>query len=221
MHNVLVNVFTRREQLLHALRTGDGLAPLVWRMALGSVLCATLYGAVLGAQVGGWQVLASPVKLPLILVGTCGLCVTALYVLFALAGARLHWLQVCGLSLCAVAASSLTMLALLPITAFWTLSFGGERSPVMAVHSAAFFLAGLVGTRFGREMTACLLQETRYLRVMTAWMWIYGLVAQQMAWIFRPHFNATSVFMRPLQSGGSALESWARMLLEALRHGVS
>lgn len=219
MNGVLVNVFTRREQLLHALRTGEELPALVRRMAAGSALCAVLYGVVLGVQVGGWQVLASPVKLPLILLGTCGLCVAALYVLFALAGAKLRWLQVCGLSLCAVAASSLTMLALLPITAFWTLSFASERTPVMWVHSAAFLLAGTVGTRFGREMTARLLPEPRYVRVMTAWMVVYGLVAQQMAWLFRPHFNATTCFMRPLQSGGSALESWFRTVLEVLHRG--
>ena len=67
--------------------------------------------------------------------------------------------------------------------------------------------------------SASLLPEPRFLRVMTAWMWVYGLVAQQMAWIFRPHFNATTCFMRPLQSGGSALESWFSMLFSALHRG--
>ena len=33
-----------------------------------------------------------------------------------------------------------------------------------------------------------------------------------MAWIFRPHFHATTVFMRPLQSGGSALENLWHLL---------
>ena len=42
-------------------------------------------------------------------------------------------------------------------------------------------------------------------------------MAQQMDWIFRPHFNPTHSFMRPLTSGGSALESLAKMVLHLFR----
>jgi hypothetical protein len=221
MNGVAFNVFTHREQLLHALRTREGLPEVARRMASASFLCALLYGCVLGAQIGGWQVLSSPVKFPLILVGTCGICIGALYVLLAVAGARLDWLQVTCLALCSVTASGLTMAALLPISTFWSFVFhagpSSSREPVTLIHCAAFFIAGTVGTRFGLEMTQALFPERRMLRVMLAWMWIYGLVAQQMAWLFRPHFHATDVFMRPLSTGGSALETIGRILLGWLR----
>src|SRR5688572_3120543 len=84
-----LNVFTSRAELVEALRAGTGLAPLVRRMGAASLGCAAVYGLVLGGQMGGWQVLSSPVKLPLILVGTGALCIAGLYVLLALAGARL------------------------------------------------------------------------------------------------------------------------------------
>jgi hypothetical protein len=210
---MLMNVFARRQQLQDALRTGEGLPPLLRRMAGGSLACATAYGAVLGAQIGGWQVFSSPIKLPLILLGTAAICVTALYVLLALAGARLGWTQVVGLALCSVSASGLTMAALLPVTAFWTFSFHGNPSLIALTHSAAFLLAGAVGTRFGLETAGALFGERRLMAAMVVWMWIYGLVAQQMAWLFRPHFNPTSVFMRPLSSGGSALEGLFRLLM--------
>ena len=213
----VLNVFTQRERLLHALRTGEGLPEMVRRMAIASLLCALLYGSVLGALTGGWQVVSSPVKFPLILVGTGALCAGALYVLLALAGARLDWLQVTCLALCSVTASGLTMAALLPISAFWSFVFhigpASSRAAVTLVHCAAFLIAGVVGTRFGLEITQALFPERRVLRVMVAWMWVYGLVAQQMAWLFRPHFHATDVFMRPLSSGGSALETVVRILL--------
>ena len=218
MNGVLINVFNHRERLLAALRTGDDLAPLVRRMVSVSFMCALLYGAVLGMQMGGWQVVSSPVKLPLILLGTGVLCVGALYVLLALAVTRLRWLQVVGLALCSVSASAATMAALLPLTAFWTCVFpAGDRAVVTLTHSAAFVVAGAVGAGFGMEMAAALFQERRVRGAMLVWMWIYGLVAQQMAYLFRPFFHPTSVFMRPLGSGGSALEVWYRLLAEFLR----
>jgi hypothetical protein len=211
-----VNVFAERARLVEALLTGEGLEPLVRRMAGGSLLCALGYGAVLGAQVGGWQVVSGPVKFPMILLGTCALCIGALYVMLALAGVRFRWLQVVGLALAAVSASGITMAALLPIAAFWTFVFQGNRELITLVHAGAFILAGTIGTRFGLEISAALFPARKTVRVVVVWMWIYGLVAQQMAWLFRPHFHPTDVFMRPLSSGGSALEALFRLLMDRL-----
>src|SRR5687768_12040205 len=104
MGALAINVFAHRDRLLHALRTGEELPLLIRRMALGSLIWAMVYGAVLGLQIGGWQAVSSPIKLPLILLGTCAICVAALYVMLALAGARMHWSQVLGLALCSVSA---------------------------------------------------------------------------------------------------------------------
>ncbi len=202
-----INVFHHREELLKALRGGVGLRSLIRRMGVGSFLCATGYGLVLGAQVGGWQVLSSPVKLCLVLLGTTGLCVAALYVMLALAGQRLGWGQVVGLALCSVSASALCMAALLPITAFWALANSSpDRAPLVLAHATAFGIAGWVGTRFGMEMARALFPVPRAIHVFTLWLWLFGLAAQQMAWIFRPHFHATTTFMHPLASGGTALQ---------------
>lgn len=214
-----INVFHHREELLRALRNGERLPALIRQMATGSFLCATLYGLVLGTQIGGWQVVASPVKLPLILLGTAGICVAALYVLLALAGERFNWPQVVALALCSVTASALCMAAFLPVTAFWTLCFqDGNRAPIVLVHTAAFTVAGMIGTRFGLEMVHSLFPASRPRRVMLMWMWLFGLVAQQMAWIFRPHFYPTTSFMSPLESGGTALQRLLQIVLERL-HG--
>lgn len=210
---LIPNVFVEREGLLEAIRTRAGLGGYVRRMAVGSLLCAVLYGAVLGAQIGGWQVVSSPLKLPLILVGTAAICIAALYVLLALAGARMGWMQVIGLAMCSVSASGLTMLAGLPITAFWTYCFGGSQNLVTLVHVGIFLLSGWIGARFGLEITGGVFPELRFRRVMLVWMWVYGLVAQQMAWMFRPHFSATTVFMRPPSSGGTALERIVQLLI--------
>jgi hypothetical protein len=212
-----VNVFAERERLFGALRTGEGLEPFLARMLRGALAAAVLYGAVLGVQIGGWQVLSSPVKLPLILLGTALLCFGALYVLVALAGERLHWRQVAGLALCGVSASSLCMAGLLPLAAFWTHVAQPDRQVVTLLHSAAFLVSGTIGSRFALQAARQVFVRPGSLRVMLAWMWLYGLVAQQMAWMFRPHFTPTSVFMRPLDSGGSALESLVRIVLGWLR----
>jgi hypothetical protein len=217
MSALSINVFAHREQILRALQTGEELPGLIRRMALGSLLWALVYGAVLGAQVGGWQVVSSPIKLPLILLGTGLICVTALYVMLALAGASLRWQQVLGLVLCYVAASGVTMGCVLPITAFWTLVFHGQRDPITLVHTLAFAVCGTVGARFGLEMSTGLFGKQHLVRLMMAWMVVYGLVAQQMAYLFRPHFNPTDVFMRPLNSGGSSLQAIWETVFQVLR----
>jgi hypothetical protein len=217
MSGLAINVFAHRERLLHALRTGEELPDLSRRMATGSLLWALLYGLVLGAQVGGWQVASSPIKLPLILMGTGVICGAALYVMLSLAGAGLQWRQVLGLVLCYVAASGVTMGCVLPITAFWTLVFHGQRDPITLVHTGAFSVCGVVGARFGLEMATGLFREQRLVRLTLGWMAVYGLVAQQMAYLFRPHFNPTNVFMRPLSSGGSSLQAIWDTLNQFLR----
>jgi hypothetical protein len=210
----VLNIFNHREAVLHALRTGEGLPLLLRRMLAVSLGSSVLYGAVLGAQIGGWQIVSSPIKLPLILLGTGALCIMALYVLLALAGARLDWMQVVGFALCAICASAITMAACLPIAAFWTYCFREDQETLVTLtHASAFALSGWVGTRFGLEIAEELFSQRRMVRVVMAWMWVFGLVAQQMAWIFRPHFHATTVFMRPLTSGGSALETVFRILM--------
>jgi hypothetical protein len=201
-----LDFFQQRPRLFQALRDGVGLERLVARMAVTALACAALYGVVLGALVGGWQVFSSPVKLPLILVGTALLCVAALYVMLALAGARTGWTQVLGLALCSVWASSVAMAALLPVAAFWTWIARSDHDWTILVHSATFGAAGWVGARFAFE-AARAFGDARLRRVMVAYAVLYGLTAQQMAWIFRPHLTPTTVFMRPLDSGGSALQS--------------
>lgn len=217
MSQLAINVFAHRDRLLHALRTGEELPRLNRRMAGGSLLWALLYGAVLGGQIGGWQVLSSPVKLPLILLGTAVICVASLYVMLALAGARLHWAQVLGLTLCFLSASGITMGCVLPVTAFWTQVFHGQRHPITLIHTAAFLVCGAVGALFGLEMTRGLFDRSRLVQVVMGWLVVYALVAQQMAWLFRPHFNPTIVFMRPLSSGGSALQSIWELLGQLFR----
>jgi hypothetical protein len=217
MSGIAINVFAHRERLLHALRTGEELPLLIRRMALGSLLWALLYGLVLGAQVGGWQVVSSPIKLPLILMGTGVICGAALYVMLALAGAGLQWRQVLGLVLCYMAASGVTMVCVLPVAAFWTLAFHGQRDPITLVHTGAFTVCGVVGARFGLEMANGLFGERRLVRLTMGWMAVYALVAQQMAYLFRPHFNPTNVFMRPLNSGGSSLQAIWEILTQFFR----
>lgn len=207
------NVFHEQERLVAAVRSGRDLTEPIRRMATVSLASALVYGMVLGVQMGGWQVVASPVKLPLILLGTCAICIAGLYVLLALAGAHLDFKQVVALALCSVTATGVTMAALLPVTAFWTFVFQGNLLAVTSTHSLAFALAGWVGVRFGLQTASAALRDPRLVRAVMVWMWVYGLVGQQMAWIFRPHFHATEIFMRPLFSGGSALEYLMRLLL--------
>jgi len=60
--------------------------------------------------------------------------------------------------------------------------------------------------------------RARCLKLMRAWMVLYGLVGLQMLWLFRPYFRATDVFIRPLGEGGSAFEAFGRLLLSLINN---
>jgi len=220
---VVGSLFHRRAELFAALRSDAAARALVLRMTAYVVLFAGAYGLVIGIYAGGWQVVYDLVKLPWVLLATLALSAASLYLLNALAGARMSWAQTIAVVLTGLLATVTVLLALLPVVAF--LMFSGDRDYYFAVfiNVVAFAIAGWCGARFAMEATAAAHEDERTrgrcLAVMRWWMAVYGLVGMQMAWLLRPYFRQADVFIRPLGEGGSVFEALARLVWKVLVAG--
>ena len=217
------SLFRRRGELFAAIRSDASGRALAWRMTTYIALFAGAYGLVIGTYAGGWQMLYDVVKLPWVLLATLAVSAASLYVLNALAGARMSIPQTLAVVLVALLATVTLLLSMLPVVAF--LMFFSDHSYRFAVlvNVVAFAIAGWCGARFAVEATASVHEEEgirrRCVAVMRGWMWLYGLVGLQMAWLLRPYFRQTDVFIRPLGEGGSVFEAVARLVVHVITGG--
>jgi hypothetical protein len=115
-----MNVFRSLDQLLRRPEDSNALNPIA--LLTGAILCYVLYGLGSGFFQGGWSIGLAVLKVPLIILGSLGLCVPSFYVFSALAGAeyspRAFAIALSGF--CGVA--GLLLLALMPVIWLFSVS---------------------------------------------------------------------------------------------------
>jgi hypothetical protein len=219
---IVERLFRRRGDLFAALRSEGTARALAARMTAYVVLLAGLYGVVLGIYAGGWQTLYNTVKLPWVLLATLALSSASLYVLNAIAGARMSVAQTVVIALTGLLATVLLLVSLLPVVAFLMFSGANYRVTVLT-NVVAFAICGWYGARFATEAMSAMHEDeavrSRCVGIMRAWLWLYGLVGLQMAWLLRPYFRQTEVFIRPLGEGGNVFEALVRLVLHVIVGG--
>jgi hypothetical protein len=214
--SVVRRYLVERQALFARIRDGRDLPALLLHMAAVSVLFSALYGLTAGLYAGGSQIAYDAVKFPWVLAATLALCVLALYVLNSWVGARLSLLQTAAVALTALVVTTTLLLALTPALGFLMLTSFRDYDFVVFANLVAVSAAGAGGVSFAFQATAAVHTDpavrARCLRVMRAWMLLYGLVGLQMLWLFRPFFRQTEVFIRPLGEGGNAFEAFGRLV---------
>lgn len=178
------------------------------------VRASFLLGAAYGAFMGMFAVLrdshpsweqwaATAVKVPLLFLATLVVTFPSLYVFSALANSRLQAAETLRLLLAAITVNLALLASFGPVTAFFTLST--ESYPFLVVLNVAFFaVSGFVGLFFLRRVLATVFtagedaaegappsptrrQDARAGQsVFRVWIFVYGVVGAQMAWILRP-----------------------------------
>ncbi|MGE0145195.1 MAG: hypothetical protein AB7I19_18670, partial [Planctomycetota bacterium] len=112
-----------------------------------------LYGALRSENAAWLQILTSALKVPLLFLLTLVVTVPSLYVVSALAGSRLRFLQTLRLLLVAIAVHLALLASFGPVTGFFTLST--ESYPFMVLLNVVFFAAGgFAGLRLLERATA-------------------------------------------------------------------
>jgi hypothetical protein len=185
-----------REHLFEDIIERRDLGRYILDAFLVTLLGSTFYGLVVGICIGGWQILFDPIKLPWVLILTLLLCLPSLYVFTCYRGSRLDLLQTCALAFNSTAVVSTILIGFAPIVWFFMFTAPGSHHFAVLINVAVFAVAGIFGVQFQLRGTRALHRvpgEQRDVQTVVR----YGLVGAQMAWLLRPYFTPTDVFIRP------------------------
>ncbi|MHC4956006.1 MAG: hypothetical protein ACYTGZ_19340 [Planctomycetota bacterium] len=156
-----------------------------------------LFAALRGSHGTGWQMPASALKIPLLFLLTLLVTFPSLYVFSALSRSTMEVRASLHLLIRAITVSIALLASFGPITAFFTLSTSSY--PFMVLLNVAFFaVAGVAGMKYlgaalesmfdsvASESRARDASQDHASRILRNWIYIYGAVGAQMAWILRP-----------------------------------
>lgn len=241
----LVERFLRdREGVWQQIADEYQLDRLLLDMLLSSSFALACYGIVLGLAQGGWQALASALKLPLLFLLTPGICLPTLYLSNLLFGGRLSARQVLALLLASTTVTALLCLACAPISLFFLLTTHDYifvvllNVGVLAVTSFAGLRYLIGGVQFingsvaadampapdrdddvaepvtTRPVKATERQRAN-LRLLQLWLVLYAFVGSQLGWTLRPFFGSPDLPFQLFRSlEGDFFTSIIHMLIQ-------
>ncbi len=206
-----------KQRLLSSLRGIDGLLrgeSSESAVSLGSLVravfilggfygvCMGLFAAMRGSHGTAWQMPASALKIPLLFLLTLLVTFPSLYVFSALSRSTMQFAASLHLLIRAITVSIALLASFGPITAFFTLSTSSYPFMVL-LNVALFTVAGLAGMKYlGSALESVFesaadpppparhLGQDRASRILRNWIYIYGAVGAQMAWILRPFIGS-------------------------------
>jgi hypothetical protein len=173
--------------------------PLPWRTLGASLLIAgPFYGAVMGSfaldRVERLLMVAyAAAKMPILLLGTCAVCLPGFFVLSSVLGLRRDFREAFGAILSGQAALALGLASLAPITRFIYES-GADHRAALLFNGAMFALSTAGGQAVMVRRYRPLIRRDRAHRWML-WMWVglYAFVGIQMGWTLRPFVGSPGV----------------------------
>lgn len=171
------------------------------------VVCAALYGAVLGSWHGPRLATYVAVKLPLVLLVTAALTVMLSFLLSSLLGVPLRFGQVAVLIFLGLSSASLLLASLSPVVYVFTLSAPPPAPEARTAHNLLYLMhtafvggSGLAGSLVARQaLIASSGSAAAARRVYWSWVLAYAFVGGEVAWALRPFVGSVYypvVFLR-------------------------
>lgn len=185
------------DKLFEKIQAGEDLDMQIQYFALYALLFSTVYGLLLGMYAGGFQMLASMLKIPLLFFGTLFLCLPSLYVFNVLLGSQLSFRQTLAILLASTYLMSAILASFAPILFFFILTTS-DRPFVSFATFGTCSIAGLFALMFvwkGMRFLAEKNEAKSSARVLLIWSLIYAIVGTQFAWGLRPFIGQKGVFM--------------------------
>jgi hypothetical protein len=171
------------------------------------VLFGLFYGAVMGSfralasqPQWAWQMLYSAVKVPLLLSATFVISLPSFFVLNSLLGLRRDFAKAVRALVAAQAGLAIILASLAPLTLLWYASSSAYNEALLfngAMFAVASFSAQWLVRGYYRPLVA---RNPRHRWLLWGWLFIYALVAIQMAWLLRPFVGSPThevEFFRP------------------------
>lgn len=170
----------------------SGAARLIAALVVLAVLCALIYGLVVGTFSGAEQLWAAPVKIAVGMLLCAAICLPSLYIFSCLGGSQARFAEVAGLVAGLLLLMTLLLIGFAPVA--WVFSQSTESVAAMgALHLAFWLIAAYFGLRFlsagFRHLSA---QTSSGLNV---WIVLFVLVCLQMTTALRPLVGKAETFL--------------------------
>jgi hypothetical protein len=207
---------------LDAILRGRSLPRPAWLVLVLAILgCGGLYGMAMGTYAGLtgdrlWQVVASAVKVPFLLLATAALSLPTFFVLNTLLGVRDDFGAALRALLGAQATLTIVLLSLSPVTLFFYASVRSYQAAIL--FNALMFGLASVGAqvRLRRAYAPLIARHPVHRTLLRSWLFLFALVGIQMGWLLRPFIGDPSGPFQWFRSNawGNAYLIVARMVLE-------
>ncbi|HTL58180.1 MAG TPA: hypothetical protein VL361_21005 [Candidatus Limnocylindrales bacterium] len=183
-------ILRQPRRVMFQLRQG-GSGGLIAAMFSVALLCAVLYGLVVGSFSMGTQIWAAPLKIAGGLLISALICLPSLYIFACLSGSQARFGEICGLVAGLLLLMTILLVGFAPVA--WLFSQSTESVAWMgALHLVFWFIASCFGLRFLQAGFSH--SQARSTAGLNTWVIIFMLVAVQMTTALRPLVGKSDTF---------------------------
>lgn len=196
-----------------------------WWLLVSVTVFGSLYGLAMGCFTGlqpnhHRQLVYSAVKVPLLLLVSCGLSLPSYFVISTLFGLRADLSKAVRSILASQVGMTVVLAALAPITLVWYASSSDYTSAV-SFNGVIFIIASVAAQVLLRRFYQPLIQrDPKHRLMLIVWLLAYWFVAIQMAWVLRPFIGEPGQppqFLRRNIFEENAYEVVFRLISSAIR----
>jgi len=208
-------ILRRPRRVMYQLRQPDA-GRLILEMILVTVVCALLYGVVVGTFSMGTQLWAAPVKIAAGLLVSALICLPSLYIFTCLSGSHAKLSEISGLTAGLLMLMTLLLIGFAPVA--WLFSQSTNSTIWMGVlHLTFLFIATIFGLRFLQAGFSH--SRVRSSAGIFTWTLIFVLVVLQMTTALRPIIGSSPDFFPTKKQ--FFLSHWGDHLDEAAKGSTS
>jgi len=201
-------------RLMHQLRQ-PGRGHAISALLFMAILCALVYGLVVGTFSGGTQLWAAPVKTVVGLFFAAAICLPSLYIFACLGGSQVRLIEVAGLLAGLLALLTVLLVGFAPVA--WVFSQSTKSEVAMgALHLGFFLVATCFGLRFLLSGFTRLNTRPAGLSV---WTLIFVLVLLQMTTALRPLVGTADTLLPGSKEKKFFLTHWSECLRQPAPEG--
>lgn len=184
-------ILRQPRRVMYQLRQ-PGAGRLIAAMLFIALLCAVVYGVVVGTFSMGTQLWAAPVKIAGGLLASALICLPSLYIFTCLSGSRARLVEVFGLIAGLLMLTTILLIGFAPVA--WIFSASTNSLAWMgALHLAFWGIATIFGIRF---LAAGFSHSNAKSNAgLSVWIVIFLLVALQMTTALRPILGTAPTFL--------------------------
>ncbi|MFX1367654.1 MAG: hypothetical protein ACFFAY_03545 [Promethearchaeota archaeon] len=199
----MLNRFIRdRESVYSDIKNENNVGEYLLVSTLATVIFGALYGGVMGTYASGIQILYDAVKIPLLLLIAVYVSLPTFFVLNGILGGDLSLKQMAVLFMVCITVMATLLIAFLPVTLFFMLTTP-ERT--FATYAFTVLLNVFFFMISGMTAVSYLLQgfnrihgeNKRWVPAMVIGSSVLAFVGTQLAWVLRPYFHLSDVFISP------------------------